>query len=255
MNPKISVIMPAYNAGKYISTAIDSVLQQNAVGLTGEELLELLVVDDGSTDDTVNIVEKFCYRDTRVHLFRNPRNQGVTWSRNYAVTRATGEYVAFLDSDDWWEAGKLERQLALIQAKQCVLVYTGRELMDEEGNSLHRNIRVPEEVDYRQLLRGNIIPCSSVLLQSEIARKHPFTRDELHEDYILWLTLLREYGTACGIGDPLLKSRMSSGGKSRDKFKSAAMTYWVYRHMGFNPLQSLYYFAAYAVQGVKKYHG
>ena len=101
MNPKISVIMPAYNAGKYISTAIDSVLQQKAEGLTGEELLELLVVDDGSTDDTVNIVEKFCYRDTRVHLFRNPRNQGVTWSRNYAVTRATGEYVAFLDSDDW----------------------------------------------------------------------------------------------------------------------------------------------------------
>ena len=79
--------------------------------------------------------------------------------------------------------------------------------------------------------------------------------DELHEDYILWLQVLKKYGAAVGIDEPLLKSRMSENGKSRNKLKSARMQFGVYRYLGFGWIKSLYYFCNYAVQGVKKYHG
>lgn len=241
----VSVIMPAHNAEKYIARAIESVLFQDIS-------LELLIINDCSTDKTAEIAGK--YEDGRkVFLLHNEKNLGVAESRNVGIRRAAGKYVAFLDADDWWSKGKLRAQYDKLEETGMVLCCTGRELMNPDGTTQGKVIGVPEMITYSMLLRTNRIPCSSVVIKTEAAREFYMCHDELHEDYILWLKVLKNYGEACGINEPMLKSRMSRGGKSRNKVKSAKMQFGVYRYMGFGFLKSCYYFVQYAVNGVRKY--
>ncbi|MCI8682017.1 MAG: glycosyltransferase family 2 protein [Lachnospiraceae bacterium] len=242
----VSVIMPAYNAGAYIAQAIESVLCQKVS-------LELLVIDDCSADSTAEIVTRYTQQDERVILIRNTRNQGVAESRNIGIRRARGTYLAFLDADDWWQPGKLELQCRKLQETGLALCCTGRELMNADGSPKGKIISAPQVITYKMLLRTNSIACSSVVMRTEAAREFYMSHDELHEDYILWLNVLKKYGNACGIAEPMLKSRMSEGGKSRNKLKSARMHFGVYRLMGIGRIASCYYFLMYMFHGIRKY--
>lgn len=255
--PCVSVIIPAYNAENYIRQAIFSVLHQ-----TIDCEVEIIIINDCSSDHTDSVVKEIIYEFQQnehskrcICYINNETNLGVAESRNCGVRMATGEYIAFLDADDWWDASKLEKQFQLIESTRAVLCATGRELVRPDGESTGRYIGIQDCVSYKALLKTNTIPCSSVVLRTDIAREFPMCHDELHEDYILWLRVLEKYGDAVGINEPLLKSRMSEGGKSRNKFKSARMQFGVYRYLGFGLIESLYYFCNYAIQGVLKYHG
>lgn len=131
---------------------------------------------------------------------------------------------------------------------------TARELMNADGALTGRIIPVKEQITYDILLRHNSISCSSVLIRTEVAREFPMKHEDSHEDYIMWLEVLRKYGTASGINEPLLKYRLSSSGKSGNKLKSAWMTFTVYRYMGFSIGKSLACFCSYMVNGIKKYY-
>lgn len=243
--PVVSVIMPVYNGAKYIKKAVDSVFCQGVP-------LELLVIDDGSTDETQEVLSAYMGRED-FQCLKNEKNLGAAGSRNRGVRVARGKYVAFLDADDWWEPGKLKEQLHIMKRTGRVLCSTGRELMHPDGTSTGKYIPVKEEITYRELLKHNSINCSSVVLLREAALKYPMEHDDSHEDYITWLKILKEYGKAAGIDKPYLKYRLSEGGKSRNKVKSAKMTYQVYRYMGYTRLESAVFFASYAVHGVWKY--
>ncbi|MBR2528054.1 MAG: glycosyltransferase family 2 protein [Blautia sp.] len=243
--PEVSVIIPVYNGEKYIEAALDSAFAQNVP-------LEVIVIDDASTDRTVEKVRPYRERENFIFL-QNERNEGVGRSRNKGVAAARGRYIAFLDADDWWERGKLKKQIKILEESGCVLCTTGRELMTPDGSTTGRYIPVHERISYRQLLRHNSINCSSVLLKREIALEFPMEHDDSHEDYITWLRILNKYGLAAGIDQPFLKYRLSEGGKSRSKLKSARMTYRVYRYIGCSRLQSFFCFASYAIHGIWKY--
>lgn len=245
--PQVSVIMPAYNAQKYIGQAIESVLIQKIP-------LELLIIIDNSKDDTINIVNNY-RQDQRVIVLENERNLGVAESRNEGIRMAKGKYIAFLDADDWWAQGKLSIQCKVMEEEDAVLCCTGRELMKPDGTAIGKCIGVPEKITYKMLLRTNSIPCSSVLLRAEVAKEFGMCHDEMHEDYILWLRVLKKYKTALGINEPLLKSRMSEGGKSRNKLKSAKMQWNVYRFIGIGKWKTFYYFLCYGFYGLRKYFG
>lgn len=243
---QVTVVMPAYNCERYIETAITSVLQQQVP-------LELIIVEDHSTDGTADVIRRF-EPDDRVIYIHNEINAGVSESRNIGIRMAKGKYIAFLDADDYWTKDKLERQVALMEDKQAVLSSTARELMDEEGELSGKIIPVPEQMTYKDLLKSNRINTSGAMIRTEIAREFLMGQDHLHEDYILWLKVLKQYGMAYGLNEPMLKYRVMKQSKSGDKLKSAKMTWGVYRYMGLNWFQSLYYFVQYAVAGVKKYH-
>lgn len=243
--PLISVIMPVYNGEKYIRQAVESVFEQKVS-------LELLVIDDASTDRTDEVLSDYMARENFLYL-KNEKNLGVSGSRNRGIKMARGEYVAFLDADDWWTPGKLEEQLRVIKKTGCVLCTTGRELMHSDGSSAGKYIPVKETITYHELLKHNSINCSSVLLKREAALAVPMEHDDSHEDYIAWLKILKMYGPAAGINKPYLKYRLSEGGKSRNKLKSAKMTYRVYRYVGYGVFQSLVFFVSYAIHGVRKY--
>lgn len=163
--------------------------------------------------------------------------------------------MAILDADDWWQEDKTERQLKRLAETKADACYAGRELMHADGTSTTKIVQVPETVTYHGLLKGNVIPCSSVLMRREDALQYPMTHDELHEDYIVWLSMLRDGKTFAGVNEPLLKSRLGETGKSRKKGKSARMTYGVYRYMGIPVWKAVYYFCCYAAAGCKKYAG
>lgn len=243
--PLVSVVMPVYNGADYIKQAVDSVFLQNVS-------LELLVIDDGSTDGTEKVLAAYQGREN-FRYFKNINNMGAAGSRNRGVQEAQGMYVAFLDADDWWEEGKLQHQLEVLKTTGYVMCTTGRELVDAKGNSTGKVISVNDTITYKDLLKHNSINCSSVLIRREAVLMFPMEHDDSHEDYLTWLKILRKYGYASGIGHPYLKYRISKGSKSGNKLKSAAMTYKVYRYMGYSGWKCLLYFISYAFHGIWKY--
>lgn len=245
-NIDVSVVMPAYNCEKYIGQAIESVLQQ-------EVSLELIIINDCSKDNVDKVVEKYL-SDERVKYIHNEKNLGVAKTRNKGVELAQGKYIAFLDSDDWWTKDKLKKQLDLMKNNNVVLSSTARELMTADGDTTGRIIEVPEVVSFKELLYGNLINCSSVLVKSDIMKNYDMICDDAHEDYITWLSILRDHGNAVMVNEPLLKYRLSEDGKSRNKFKSAKMHYMSLRYMGYGKLRSFFYFIAYGYNGLKKHY-
>lgn len=243
--PLISVIMPAYRCSQTIEKAIDSALGQDVS-------LEILVLNDQSPDDLDQVMERY-QEEPAVRYIRNEINLGAAATRNKGVQLARGKYTAFLDSDDWWEAGKLKKQLDLMQREQVVLCSTGRELVTPEGKLTGRIIGVREQITYRSLLLHNCINCSSVLMKTEVAREFPMEHEDSHEDYIMWLRVLKKYKRAAAVNEPLLKYRLTTRGKSGNKLQSAKMTYRAYRYAGFGRIPALFWFCAYAVNGVLKY--
>ena len=247
-NAIVTVIIPAYSAENYLRKSVESVLEQDIE-------TQILLIEDHSPDGTGALADRLAAEyPGKLQVIHNQENKGVAESRNIGIRMAEGKYIAFLDADDWWAAGKLKKQVALIEKTGKVLCSSGRELMDPDGSSKGKIIGVPEEISYDMILKTNLISCSSVLIRTEVAQEFEMTHDELHEDYILWLKTLKKYGNACAINEPLLKSRLSDGGKSRNKLKSARMQFGVYRLMGFGFFRSLYYFFQYAINGFRKYH-
>ena len=242
----VSVVMPAYNCAASIGDSIESVLCQDVP-------LELIVVNDRSPDDLDAAMAKYL-ADERVVYVTNEKNMGAALSRNRAMEMARGKYIAFLDSDDIWLPGKLKKQVEILETSGNVLCCTARSLMTPEGVDDGRILPVAEVITYRDLLRHKSIACSSVVIRTEAAREFPMGHEDSHEDYIMWLQVLRKYGDARGINEPLLRYRLSTTGKSGSKLHSAKMTFMVYRYMGFSLPKSLLCFASYAINGVKKYY-
>ncbi len=243
--PIVSVIIPAYNAKRFIEETIESVLIQDVDS-------EIIVVDDCSKDNLEEHLKNSPYWDKIVYS-RNEKNLGVAETRNRGVRLAKGEYVAYLDSDDYWRKGKLREQLSMMKNSGCVLSYTARELVSESGESLQKVIPVHPLCTYASLSYHNEIPCSSIVMKREVALSYPMRRSDLHEDYLHWLEILKEHKKAIGINTPYLVSRMTAGGKSRNKIKSIPMTYGVHREMGRGVISSSYYTITHLIKAMLVY--
>ncbi len=245
--PLISVVIPAYNAGRYIAAAVRSALAQ-----TWPEL-EVVVVDNGSTDETVHTLAQI--RDARLRVFDAGAKNGVSAARNLGVRQAQGAYIAFLDADDAWEQDKLARQMDSLRVTGAAFSFTARQLISDGGAPTGRVIGVPERVTYRSLLRHNVVTCSSVLLPAETARAFPMERDDLREDYLTWLRILKADGSAfaAGLDTPLTLYRMSAAGASRNKWRMTRSTYGTYRALGVSRPRALSYTASHTLAGIQKF--
>ncbi len=245
--PMVSVIMPAYNAGSFIAAAIQSVLNQTVMDL------ELIVIDDGSQDDTLRIVRETAMADLRVRCCPNDRNMGTACSRNRGLELSRGQYVAFLDSDDIWRPQKLEMQIRQMEASGADLVYSSYAVMDEEGKQC-RDFLVPGTIDLEGLLKENVIGCSTVIMRRALAERFRFRTDYYHEDYVLWLQMLQEGCKMAGVREVLVDYRFYLGSRAGNKLASAHRRWMIYRkYLNLSMGKSLWYLAHYALAGVKKY--
>lgn len=245
--PLISIIMPAYNCEKYIIEAINSVIKQTYVNW------ELIVIDDGSKDNTVKIIKEFSSNEIRISFFQNDENQGVSITRNKGISIAKGDWIAFLDSDDIWEKTKLEKQMEYAKRTSSEFLFTGVSYINESGKPFKGIFEVTNEVTYKKLRVQNVISCSSVLIKKKFFNIIKMDRDDLHEDYAVWLRILKTGLTAHGINEPLLIYRISRNSKSGKKIKTIKMTYKVFRFIGINPIGSSYFMFRHIMGSVLKY--
>ena len=182
----ISIIMAAYNAEKTIEQAINSVLRQTYTDF------ELLVVNDCSKDRTVELVKSIAAKDNRVRLISNEKNSGVSFTRKHGLEESNGSWIAILDSDDAWTPDKLEKQIELQKRTNADLLFTGSAFMDSDGQPIDWYLHAPAEVTYRQLLKQNVLSNSSALVRKELYAKHYAIGDGMHEDFAIWLSILRK---------------------------------------------------------------
>lgn len=245
----VSIIIPVYNGEKYIKDTLNSILGQTYKNF------EVIVIDDYSSDNTFSILNEYANKDNRIKIFKNDQNMGVSKTRNKAVELAKYNWIAFLDADDLWEKDKLEKQInLLINNQDSKLFYTGSKFIDDDGKLYDFELSIPEKIEYKKLLKQNLISCSSVLVLKDLFLKYKMQSDKMHEDFALWLQILKnDIKYAKGIDEPLLIYRIARNSKSSNKFKSAMMNYRVYKFVGLNFFQRIYYMLIYTLKGLKKY--
>ena len=197
--PVVSVVMPAYNAATYLPNTVQSVLEQSFKDL------ELLIVDDASSDHTFEVVEKLSATDSRITYIKLDENQGVANARNVGVQHSRGEYVAFLDSDDIWLPDKLKIQLTFMQQHQVDFSYCSYEVVDDHGTKIGERKISETKLDYHEMLKGNRIGLLTVMLSRKIAQKYPFPEIN-HEDYACWLSIARNGTVAYLASEQILGS-------------------------------------------------
>jgi len=234
--------MPAYNAEKTIKSSIDSVLAQTFTNW------ELIIIDDASKDGTLAMIPKH----PQIIAVTNKANLGVAQSRNNGINHAKGKWLAFLDSDDLWQVDKLEKQLAFMEGSGGLISYTATAYMNESNEMYAYMQRAKPKLSYKELLKGNLMSCSSVMVRHDVMM--PFPQGHLHEDYAVWLAIVKKLGYACGLDEPLLTYRMSEGSKSSNRISSGLMTYNAYRNclVGYGRVTSALLTVRYAFHSIAK---
>lgn len=244
----VSIIMAAFNAEKTIDFAIESVLSQTY------DQFELIVINDCSQDNTLKIIESYSEKDKRIKIINNVQNCGVSISRLNGLKAAKGEWIAILDSDDAWMPEKLEKQIMYQKQTNADIIYSGLSFMNSDGEKYLWVEQIPQEVGYRKLLKKNVISNCAALVRKNLFEKYFAIGDEMHEDFAVWLKILKAGYKAAGIDEPLVIIRISRNSKSGNKFKSAIMNWKTYRYVNLDVFSSAYYMIWYTINGIKKYN-
>ncbi|MBZ4319940.1 glycosyltransferase family 2 protein [Streptomyces huiliensis] len=240
--PLVSVVMPVHNAAATLGPAVRSVLAQTHTDL------ELLITDDASTDDSMDLLRDLARQDERVLAKAAPEQGGAGRARNLAMERARGDYVAFLDSDDMWLPEKLERQLAFAKADDAPLTYTSYYKMDadyagEAADFVPNGRVVPARprVDYRTLLRRDYIGALTAMYDRTVLGTRLMPEMPKRQDYALWLSILRDGFEARGLTEPLAVYRAGRPGSlSSNKASLVRYNWMLYReHEGISVPRSV----------------
>ena len=246
--PLVSVVMPAYNAAAFIEEAIDSVVKQTL------QNWELIVIDDCSKDNTRDVVLAVAEKDSRVRLACNEQNMGVAKTRNRGLEMCGGQYVALLDSDDYWKPTLLEKMIARAEETTADIVYCSYEMVDEQGEKVCNDFVVPPETSFEESIVRSVITCSTVLMTSKLAKENRFPVNMYHEDIALWFQLLRDGAVARGVPEVLAAYRQRADSRSAGKLRSACRRWTIYRkHLRLPFFRSIGVMIRYGYYGLIKF--
>lgn len=239
--------MPVFNADRYIEDTICSVLNQTYLNY------EFLIINDCSTDRSEEIILKYKNEDSRIKYFRLEENYGAAVARNYGLERATGQYIAFIDSDDVWFPEKLDLQINFMQQNNYCFTYTLYRVINESGNVLKIPTKLPERLDYKGVLKNTAIACFTVVIDKKIVGDFRMPLVRRGQDLATWLNILKYVDYAHLLPEVLGNYRSHASSLSNNKFKALKRTWHVYYHLEKLPFhQSLYYFIHYAINAISR---
>ena len=245
----VSIIVPVYNAEKFIKDTIQTVLDQTYKNW------ELLLINDCSNDNSTNIIEEYKKNDKRIHLINLEENSGAAIARNTGIDNAQGRYIAFLDSDDLWNEKKLEKQLNFIKRNNYEFTYTSYEFTDEKGNRKGKLVSIPQRISYKQALKNTTIFTSTVILDVKKLGKELIKMPNVKrgQDTATWWKILKKIDYAYGLNEVLAFYRRTNNSLSANKIKALKRTWNLYRNVeGLNIIYSCYNFCWYVFNAIKR---
>ncbi|MCR5451897.1 MAG: glycosyltransferase [Lachnospiraceae bacterium] len=245
----VSIITPVYNGSKYLPETIESVIRQTYTDW------EMIIVDDGSSDDSYEIAKNYSEKDDRIKAI-SQENGGSAAARNNGIRKAQGRYIALLDADDLWEENFLEEQLKLMKKKDCVCVYSSYKYIDENGVFTGKEVKAPVRITYEDMCIMNYIGCLTGLYDSQKYGKI-YLREELkslRDDYAYWLDIVRLENEAYGNPKRLARYRVLPGSTTGKKTKLIKVQYKFYRdYLGLPLLISIRNLIVWGVSGIFKF--
>ena len=221
MNNLVSIITPSYNSSRFIEECVGSVLSQTYVNW------EMLIVDDYSADNSLQILKK--YNDKRIQLIELDKNVGASESRNVAIRKAKGKYIAFLDSDDLWEPQKLEKQISFMEKEDVAFSFSTYQPISDDDSKLYSIIHAPKIVTYSSYLKKTIIGCLTVIIDREKTGGFEMPKIRSSHDMALWLLIMRRGFDAYGLDENLARYRIVSTSNTANKWRAAKDVWKVYR--------------------------
>ena len=242
---KVSVIIPVYNSSKYVLECLNSVLNQTYKNL------EIIVIDDKSTDNSVEIIETI--KDKRIKLIKQEKNLGVALTRNRGIEEATGSYLCFIDSDDKWKNKKIEKQIKFMNKKNCEFSYTGYEFANEKCIPSGKKVFVPDRLCYKDALKNTTISTITVMFNMEKLTKEDIYMENIKsEDTACWWKILRKVKYAYGLNEILSYYRNVPNSLSSNKIKALYRTWNLYKHEKLSIVERMYYFTNYVVNAIRR---
>ena len=233
MERLVSIITPTYNSEAFIAQTIESVQNQTY------QNWEMIIVDDGSTDKTVEVIQNYINRDSRIQLHKLQENSGAGVVRNYAVELAKGKYISFLDSDDLWKPQKLEKQIAFLLENNLPFTFSFYECINQDGKPLNRRVEAPLILSYRQLFYCNYIGNLTGIYDVEYFGKIKISTIRKRQDWIMWLTILKKIKIANVVPESLAFYRIHQNSISSSKMDLVKYNFDVYRKFhGYNVFKS-----------------
>lgn len=242
----VSIIVPVYNAEKFIESTINNVLRETY------QNFELLLVDDLSTDNSYNIIKKF--KDKRIKYIKLEKKGLASGARNRGIKEAQGTFICFLDADDFWEDDKLEKQIKFMKEKNCAFSFTGYEFTKEDGTKTNKKVFIPNELTYKQALKNTTIFTSTVMFDmNKISKNDIYMPNVKSEDTACWWNILKKGYKAYGLNEILSYYRRSDGTLSSDKVEAIKRIWNLYRNYeNLNFIYSFYNFIFYAFNAVRR---
>lgn len=245
---RVSVITPIYNAERFLEKTLNSILAQTYKNL------EIIFVDDCSTDDSGSYIQEMQKEHPEIVYFKQLTNQGAGAARNKALELASGQYVAFLDSDDIWMPEKIEKQIDLMKKTGTPFSYTAIEMINESDELVKGKRNLVESCNYQYLLHNTIIATSSVVIDRNQLGDFRMPLRRGGQDYATWLKLLRGNVVARGINEALVRYRISNHSLSSNKFKSIKQVWEIQtQDEGINKVAAAFHVGCFAFNAFKKY--
>lgn len=248
MSSLISIITPSFNSYEWVEKTYESLLNQT------HSNWQWLITDDCSSDNTLSLLYRLVETDGRIKVFKNVSNSGAAVSRNSSLANATGDFIAFIDSDDLWLPQKLESQLSFMEENNVNFSFTAYEVIDGKGKATGQKVdtHLTGPVTYEDMLRKKAtLGCSTVMLRSSAFDDISMPLIRTGQDYGLWLKLLKTGAKAYSIPVVLTQYRILPNSISRNKFKKAKRQWQIYREIEMLPLlKSIECFCFYAWRAV-----
>lgn len=230
---QISIVVPVYNAEKYIEQTVDMVRRQTFTDW------ELILVEDCSKDKSAEVLRMLEQKlqDSRIRVIYKERNEGAAGARNTGVEAAEGRYLAFLDADDIWKENKLADELAFLTEKKAAFVFTAYEFGDENGIGTGKIVRVPDTLTYKKALSRTVIFTSTTLFDVSVLGKELVKMPDVpSEDSATWWQILRAGYTAYGYPEVTTIYRRPPKSLSSNKGKAIQRIWYLYRKVEKLPL-------------------
>lgn len=221
----ISIVVPVYNAEKFLKNTINTVLNQTYTNW------ELILIDDCSNDNSKEIIENFSKVNSKIIYYKQKKNGGPALARNKGIELASGRFLCFIDADDLWDNNKLEKQINYMMEKKCAFSFHSYEFANKDGIPIGKKVIAKEKLTYNQALKNNIISTITVMFDLNKIDKNMIKMPNLKyvEDTATWWRILRNNYVAYGIPDIYSYYRRIPNSNSSNKLKTQKPLWNLYR--------------------------